>query len=307
MATLEDAAEALVVKLRGLDSEIEESERGLEAWRGKVEGVASQVEREWSTLTEAAHSFLERVRQEAAQLERKVDETLQALADSHQAAAENGGQARTEVAGGQGRVEALGQHADGLPPGVRSLAEQAGQSPARALSQRARELELELERMVGEARDFLRHEVVAGVAQMTDEARQACDAIHRMLAEETTAALQEAYGEWESKVDELETYVATQGFQASHEHARAVVDFALEECRVATEKQLVELRELAVAWRQHLDELSGHIDEQAARHVAGPGSELVGQLEQATASASAALAALDRVKQELAAYSFVEV
>ena len=307
MATLEEAAEALVVKLRGLDSEIEESQSALTDLRERVDGVRTDVEREWSALAEAAGSFLDRVRDEAGRLDHKTEQTLEALNGSHRATSENGGRARAEVSEGQGQVEALGQHAQGLQPGVDSLAEQTGEAPARALAQRAGELEQELERLVEEAREFLRDEVVPGLEQMADEARQACEAVHRMLAEQTTAALQEAYDEWEAKLDALEDYVTTQGFQASHQHARDVVDYALAECRTATEKQLAELQGLAEVWLQHLDELSAHIAEQATTHVAQPGSELVGQLEQATASATAALASLDRVKRELAAYSFVQV
>ena len=132
MATLEDAAEALVVKLRGLDSEIEESEGKLEDLRERVETVTRDVEQEWTSLSEAASSFLQKVRDEQEALADQLQQTEQAVVDAQNAVAEDGAGARQELSQGRAQVEALGQHAAGLAPGVESLAAEAEKRPRRA-------------------------------------------------------------------------------------------------------------------------------------------------------------------------------
>ena len=51
MATFEDAAEQLVVKLKGLDAEIEESQHALEELGDRVNAVSGEVDEAWSGLT----------------------------------------------------------------------------------------------------------------------------------------------------------------------------------------------------------------------------------------------------------------
>src|SRR5574341_2129770 len=111
MATLEDAAEQLVVKLRGLDSEIEESEDKLEDLRGRLDNAAQEVEQEWTALGEAVSSLLEKVREEQEQLRGQAEETAQAVVDAQNAVAEEGAASRQELGEGRGQREALGQHA----------------------------------------------------------------------------------------------------------------------------------------------------------------------------------------------------
>ena len=57
MATLEDAAEELVVKLRGLEAEIAESDQKLETLRGRMQTAKHDVEADWTELTEKVESL----------------------------------------------------------------------------------------------------------------------------------------------------------------------------------------------------------------------------------------------------------
>ena len=307
MATLEDAAEELVVRLRGLDSEIEESEGKLEDLRDQVDKAAEEVEQEWSQLREAVSSLLEMAREQGEQLGEQARETGQALVDARSAVGEEGAESRQELGEGRAHLDALGQHAAGLEPGVESLATEAGEAPARSLAERARELEQELNRLMEEARTFLQDEVAGAATEIADEIRQICQTLHQSLAEAITEAFQDAYQQWESAVDELESYVITQGYDASHDHARAVVEYAVEECDQACNRRIDEVREIVGVMLGQLKELAAEVEHSAERVVEKTGAALLEELNGTHKSATAAVAALDRVKQELTQYSFVEV
>jgi chromosome segregation ATPase len=306
MATLEGAAEQLVVKLRGLDSEIEESEQKLEALTERVETVARDVEKDWTALAEAAASLLDRLREGQQTLQQQDQQTVQALNGAHRALAEEAAQARSEVAEGRTALDGLAHHATVLEPGVDSLAAEAGESPAVSLAERARDLQQELARIVEEARDFLRDDVVPAAEQTADEVREACGDVRRLLADEA-ASLQHAFDEWESKVDGLEDYVMTQGYKASHQHARDVVEYAVEECDTGCRQHLDDLQQLVGVLLGQLKDMAGEIDQSVEALVTRAGADLLQELEGTRTSATDAVAALDRVKQQLSSYSFVEV
>jgi ElaB/YqjD/DUF883 family membrane-anchored ribosome-binding protein len=306
MATLEDAAEELVVRLRGLDSEIEESESKLEDLHERIETAGRDVEKEWTALAEAVSSFLQKARDEQEQLRDQAQETSQAVVDAQNAVAEDGAGMRQEIGEGRAQLEALAQHAAGLNPGVESLAAEAGEAPARSMTERARELEQELNQLVEEARDFLQDEVVSAANDAADEVRQVCETL-RSVTEAAGKAFQQVYDDWESTVDKLEDYVVTQGYEASHQHARDVVEYAIEECDTACHQQLDELQQLVGVLLSQLKEMAAEVERSADQVVAQAGAELLQELDGTHKSASAAVAALDRVKSELAAYAFVEV
>jgi hypothetical protein len=306
MATLEDAAEDLVVKLRRLDAEIEESDQKLEGLRERVETVTREVEQEWTDLTEAVTSFLEKAREEGQQLDEQARETLQAISDAHNSVGENATAAEGEIKEETAKVDALGQHAAALEPTVEPLVTEGAEEPARALAERARELEQELEKVVGEARDFLRDEVVPALEQAADDVRERCEELHRTLADEHAEALQKAFDEWEGRVDELEDYVLKQGYEASHEHAKAVVVYALEECETGSLAQVEELQQLVGILETQLQELATEVERASSSLVERSGAELARELDEARQAALKAVAGLDKVKGELAERSFME-
>jgi DNA repair exonuclease SbcCD ATPase subunit len=306
VATLEDAAEELVVKLRGLDSEIEESEHRLEELRGRMDAVAHDVEEDWTALTTAVTSFLEKVHTEQEALDTQAKETLAGVGGAQQAVAEEGAAARSEIAEGTGQLEGLAQHATGLAPAVESLAEQAGEAPAKGLAERAHALQQELERAVNEARDFLHDELVPAVEQVATDVHQRAQAVHDALAQEMAQALQHAYEEWEPKVGELEEYVESHGFETSQQHAHDVVEYALGECRTGCGHHVDEVHQLVGLLVTQLGELASEVHKSAEALVMHAGADLIHELEQARTSGQGAVTALDSVKQRLAGYSFME-
>lgn len=307
MATLEDAAEALVVKLRGLDSEIAESEDKLDDLRGRLEAATHDVEQEWTALREAATSLLERVREEHGQLATQVQETGQAIVDAQNAVAEDGANARNEIAEAHAQLDGLAQHATGLEPGVESLAAEAGEAPARSLAERAHELQQELDKLVEETRTFLQDEVAGAANDIADEVRQLCQTLHESLATAMAEAFKDAYEQWESAVADLETYVVTQGYTASRDHAHAVVEYAAQECAKACDTPLDELQHLVGVLATQLKQMAGEVEQSAERLAVQAGTQLLQDLDVTEKSARSASAALDAVKQQLAQYSFVEV
>jgi chromosome segregation ATPase len=304
VATLEDAAEELVVRLKGLDSEIEESQNTLEALRGQVEDTSKAVEQEWSALTGSAGALLEKLRGEQEQLEAEGREALQATVDARGSVQERGAEARTEISKGQADLEALSQHATALDSGIESLVSDAGEAPAHSLAERAQAVEQELGRVLDESRDFLQDEVVTALGQLAEEVRERCQALRAALTDAAPAALQIVFDGWEAKVDELEKYVATQGFVASHSHARAIVEWAFDECRAACKTHVESVAALVEETVRPLQELAAEV-QAAGDALVGVGGELAGALDDTRDAAVKAHCALDAVKGLLASYSFM--
>ena len=307
MATLEDAAEALVVKLRGLDSEIEDSEHRLQELRGQIEGAAHDVEQEWTALTEAVSSFLIQVHEEQDRLDQGSRQALQAAAEAQQAVASAGAEARSEIEQGQARLQAVTQHATALKHPVESLAAEAGEAPAHSLAQRAAQIEQELAQALEEARDFIRNDVVHALEQAVENIRDRSQAVRQALAQEHAQALQAVFDEWQSKVVELEEYVSAQGFAASQQHAHGVVEYALGECRTGLAKHLDEARQVVEVLIGQLQELAAEVRGSGEALVQQAGSELGHGLEAARDAVNDALAALGSTRDRLASYSFVEM
>ena len=306
MATLEDAADDLVVKLKGLDAEIQESDAKLEELRDRVQTAAREVEEDWTDLSEAVTSFLDKLREEASQLDQQVQETLQAATDAHNALGENATAAQNEIQQASAALDALGQQAASLEPAVESLVAQGGEEPARALAERARELEQELDKLLEEARTFLRDEVVPAIEQSATDVRERCEELHRALAEEQTKELQRVFDDWESAVDELEQHVQTQGYTLSHQHAKETVEYALDQCETASLKEVEELEQLVGALETQLQQFASEVQRTGKSLAEQGGAELARELDEAKDAALKAVAGLDKMKQELAERSFME-
>ena len=158
-----------------------------------------------------------------------------------------------------------------------------------------------------QARDFLQDEVAGAAGDAADEIKQVCETLHGMLTDAASSALQKVYDEWESMVDRLEEYVVTQGYDASHQHARDVVEYAMEECGEVSKQHLDELQQVVGVLLGQLKEMAVEVERSAEGLVSQAGAALLQELDRTEQEATAAVAGLDRVKQELAQYSFIEV
>lgn len=306
MVTLEDVAAELVVRLRGLESEIDESGRKVEGLRDGAEAVGREVDQEWKSFEEALSDFLRKLGEKQEQLDRRAQETFSDLGEAQQAVASSGAGARTEVAQGSAQLEALRDQATALEPGVELLVAEGGEAPARSLVERAHELEQELVRLTEEACSFLRDEVVPGVEGLATDVGEACQALKQTLEEQLAAELQASFDDWQSKVDELEDYVSTQGFMASHTHALAVVEWAIEQCRGACQDHLAKLDGVVEAAIRPLQVLAADV-ERAGNALAAGATELVHGLDGTRDAARDAGAALGTVRELLNSYSFLAV
>ncbi|MET0556610.1 MAG: hypothetical protein ABW221_26465 [Vicinamibacteria bacterium] len=306
MTTLDDAAEALVVKLRALDSEIEESERTIEDLRTRVDGAAAEVERDWTALGVAVSSFLAKLGEESSALGEQVRETLQGVADAHAGVADDGAEALVEVQRGRDQLDGLGQQAASLEPAADTLATEGGEAPPRALTDRARELQAQLEQVANDVRDFLQGEIAEAAEQVGNQVREACEGVHRQLADEMARALQEAYDDWESQVDELEEEIAARSFAASHQHVTDALEYVVEEWEARSTQPVDELQQVAGLLVTQLQELAAGVRASAQTLVAQVGYDLTRELEKTRESAATAVAALDQARQLLASYDFME-
>jgi len=306
MVTLEDAAEELVVKLRGLEAEIDESDERLESLRGRMEERTRDVDADWDDLAEAVASFLDKVREEGEQLERHGQEAAEAVTDAHNALAERASEAVAAIDRAAAKLDSLGQEADAHGRAVEPLVHDGVEAPAQALADRARALEQELGLLVDEARAFLVDEVVPAVEQVTGDVRERCQELHGRFAEECIQSMQEAFDDWSSRVDELETYVAQQGYGASHQHALDVVEEVMGRCETASRPHLDELTQTVSLLEGQLQQLASEVARAGGDLVEQRGARLLSALDETRGAAEKALTGLDRVRQELAARSFME-
>jgi hypothetical protein len=86
-----------------------------------------------------------------------------------------------------------------------------------------------------------------------------------------------------------------------------VVEYAVEECETACNQQIDELQQFVGLLLGQLKELASEVEQSADRVVVQAGAQLLQELDSTHKAATAAVAALDGVKQQLAQYSFVEV
>jgi uncharacterized coiled-coil DUF342 family protein len=306
VATLEDAAEELVIKLRGLESEIAESDQKLETLRERMETAMQELEGDWTDLTEAVESLLVKVREEGEQLDRQGEQTLQAVTDAHNALGESATNARDEIGRTVAELDSLGQRATALEPTVESLVREGVEASAQALEDRAKELEQELGRLVDEARDFLTEDVVPALEQVADDVRERCQELHRSLTEERTEPLQQAFDEWSGHIDEVEAYVLEQGYATSRHHAEDVVEYAMDACETASRQRLEGLTQVVGLLEGQLQQFTAEVERAGKDLTDQSGVRLLRELDGATESAERAVSGLDRVRQELAARSFME-
>jgi hypothetical protein len=94
---------------------------------------------------------------------------------------------------------------------------------------------------------------------------------------------------------------------ASHDHARAYVDYALGECRTICEEQLDGLRPLVEPVGAQLQELAGQVQAFGGLLAGDDGTELVKQVDATREGAASTVSTLDSVRDLLAALAFVQI
>jgi hypothetical protein len=304
MATLEDAAEALVVRLKALDPEIDEARHALEEIRGQIEQTTEGVDQEWTALADAASALVQAVHEQQERIASGVAEAARASAGLGAAVGQSGARVRSEVAEGAADLAALAQHAGGVAPEVEAAVADAGEEPARRLAERVKDADEELQRVLEETRAFVEDEVPGVLSELTEAIKERCESLTEHVVEPAAASLRQTLEAWETRVDELLDHVSSQGFVASHDHAHAVAEWALDECRAACERALDPITQLAETATSSLRQFATGVQALSAS-VERDAAELLAEVARANDLARQGQRALDRVRRDLASYSFV--
>jgi hypothetical protein len=140
---------------------------------------------------------------------------------------------------------------------------------------------------------------------LAEEIGERCREVRTELAAAGASALEASFAEWEGKVGELEQFVSSQGFLASHAHARAVVSWSLKQCENAADASLKGLKTLLDEALGPLQDLSVAV-EALAGAVRERAATVAVELDGSREAAERAASELRAVHTLLASYSFVE-
>ena len=306
--TLETAADELVRKLRSVDGEVETAHDRLADLKQQASALGGQIDDAWTELARQVGELVDKAEEERAAIQRECQEAEQAVGQL-----EGGAKSTRESA-----VSALEQvqssttteFADAVrekQEPLDQLVTQAAEDTFESLGERAGEVASELEQVLGEARDFLADEVVSSLEDMQGQIEERLSALRETLVDECGSAVQAAYDDWSAKLDEVVDKVEAEGFDAAGDHAKEVVEYALDKCAEAHEKELERLMEVVQLVGEALDtvksDVEGHRGD-VSEDGKGALDEGVEQTKQALADA---LEALDQVKQLLASYTFVSI
>jgi uncharacterized phage infection (PIP) family protein YhgE len=305
MADLEAAADAALAKVKELSGHVDDAREACTGLREEAERLRGEMEADWEAFQQKARTLLDAVPEGRARIDEGAQEALRGLGELSgavaNAGAEGEGLERTEAA----QVAALGDGVEGLRPQMASLIEHA-ETALESLTRQAAAAEEALEEAVSEARAFVEGEAREQLTAMQDSIGAAAAEIGRALAEESTASLDEACSTWEQKLGELEGFVE-KAFADTGQHVEDVVTYSLKECAKAHAEALDRLVEALDATLAPAMEALEAAVEQSASEVQGAESGLEIDFDETGRELEAALAALQRVKEVLASYSFVSL
>lgn len=307
MATLETAADELVLKIASVDGEVEEAKERLAKLKELVANQGQQIDQDWIELARQVGELIQKANEERGKIQQDSQQAQAALSQLEASGhtAQDAFDSALEQAEGDVR-EFEGAIGDQEDP-TEQLIEQGVETPLDDLRTGAQEVAEALEQVLDQARTFLEGDVASGLSTMRDELEQRVDALNETLTEECTTALQDAFDDWTEKLEEIEELVNEEGFEAARDHAQEVVDWALAECAGTHQEELDRLADVVEVVEEALNELRSSVGESQT----DVGEEGRGALEDAMNETSQALAnmtaTLDTVKAFLARYTFVEM
>jgi hypothetical protein len=301
MATLEDAADDLVIKLRSLDSEIEESERQLADLRARITHVGEEVQREWTAFEAALSAFVDKVEGQESRLDQAASSSLEGATEALAAIRPQHVEVRDMLNVGQAQLAGLTAQVAARQPELASLADADGLQPAQALAQVATRQVAATEKAAGSVQRFLEETVPAELDQDAQDVRAESQSIADWMTEQAAAALQSAFDEWEGKADELEDLVAAQAFFASHTHAQDALAKVLDACGDRCGDHLDDYVQGAALAAQTVRELAT-ATETAGESLEAAATGLVNELDDAAGTAEVMVGVLDHLLFEVAPY-----
>jgi hypothetical protein len=307
MATLEDAAEELALKLKELGQEVEEGQGALAGYGETLDGDVKRIEEGWTALAARVDAFLGAVSEQAAGLQEDVQRGGQALVDLQNAAAADQAEAAGAVSTAEEAAGELASWVSAQQDPLRQMTAEQVEAALHDLRERAGRAGAALEEALDGARAFLEEEVPAALAaaarQVRDAVQEACDG----PLDQAGARLQESCDEWEAMIGAAFGAVLEGSFAAAPPHAREMVDWALGECTRGAGEALAQARDVALLVEQAIVGLRDEVAALIAAHQQDGRQRLSqahGELLQALADSARAL---DAVKSLLASFTFVRL
>jgi gas vesicle protein len=306
LANLEVAADELVRKLRTVDGELEQAHERFTELKQKLGTLGEGLDDDWVELARAVAELVGKAGEELSTLGNEAQESASAVSGAESMA--------------QGATDALTGALDSAETGTNQLADgvaahgpqvdaaaAAGEEMFEALGTQAEEAGQQLAQVLQEARDFLTGEVAAALHTMEGDIADRFAEMRTTLVEECGGALQNAYDEWSSRLDEVLETVSDDAFEAAHANGQEVVEWALGECAKKHDEEFDQLMQVAAVVREAVRALQ----EDVAEATTDVGEEGRNALDQALAETQAALVgmvgALDACRQVMSNYSFCQV
>jgi chromosome segregation ATPase len=300
MADLETAAEGALVRVKEFEARFEKAQASFAALRDEATTLRAQLESDWTGLAEAAQSLIRSAEEHRKAFDTDGQEAAQALAGLGSAVGGAVPEAQQELQGATGEVAGLGERVEGERPRLEA-AEERLRALADDIASRADQVERQLAEALREARDFVGVEVAADLQAIEDAIRQRAASVQSVVAEQCTQAIEDAYADFESKLDELEQLVSEKAFEEPGQHVDEVVQFSVQEAQTAHKDALDALVAGVDALEAELRTLEEDVKQHAA-DVEGEAQTLDGEVEGALALADAMTGAVRALRELIASY-----
>jgi len=304
MATLDDAAEAALAKVRELGHHADEAEVALSGLEGHLSDAATKLESDWQSLAEELRSLLDQVQADKARLTEHGEKTEHALSDAHQAALSAEQEALQELDAARGDLTTLDGQVQAATSEVAQLADQV-EAAARALKEDAAEVQSQVAEGLSQLHDLLSVQLVDDLRSLQHAVEERSHALEQAVSDTYTAALHAKFDNWLSTLHDVEALVS-KAFHDAHDHVSQVVEYCLYECATRHREAIAELTALLPDLEAAADRLSETITHKA-RELEQGRNALVEGMQETDARLQAMTAALNGIRELMSSYSFVRV
>ncbi len=301
MATLEEAAEALVKKI-GLFT-VDDTLATLQHLKEEAEKAQKDLQGDWDSFLEAVFSLLEQVEEQEKSLLDETKEAGEALAKLPAAVKDTADDLEKAVGEAFGAVEALAQSAEKLGPELGEQIDKKAGDAADALAKQAEgaatEMGKKLDELTTAVTDGLGGELgdAQGLAQLFGDAAKNIP----LSASRTLAAL---FEEWAARVAEVSDDVKNKGFDLARGHGAKAADAAMQECEETHQASFGEMWPLLESANNYLDALRSQVEyvrDGAKEHE----PKLAEGADDLKAAIATAVTELHKVSEFLAAHGFM--
>ena len=259
MATLEDAAEALVKEITKF--QIEETTELLHTLKEQVDELSEGLQEDWDDFLEAVFALLDEVEEQEKRLNDEVKETIeQGLATIPKAIDEKAEPLKTSLDEGAAAIVGIEKGAEELATKVSEQMDKQAEDAAEALGQRADEVaegvHTSLEKLISSVGETLVGELdgEANFAEMFGKAG-------KTIPERTAGKLSRLFEEWHGRIVNVADSSKNAVFDKAGDHAGKAVDAAMETCEEKHGEQFGELWELMDEARGYLDALRAELEQ----------------------------------------------